>query len=142
MPDVDVAQGLATATAEQLAPLEAAFDSAYPERLRDVATCLYLQLLAERLPGIAPPALAGIALRQTELLSQELGGGNFYMHKGTSYRLSVRDREMCGRFKGNNFPELARAYDLTEQRVRQIVAAWQREELERRQSPLFSTTDV
>ena len=50
--------------------------------------------------------------------------------------LSARDREMCARFRGNNYFALAREYGLTEMRVRQIVGAWQQEQFLRRQGQL------
>ena len=50
--------------------------------------------------------------------------------------LSARDRQMCAKFRGNNYFALAREYGLTEMRVRQIVDAWQREQFLRRQGRL------
>lgn len=130
--------------AADLAPLAAVLDPAYPERLREMAECLYLQLLEEDNLLVVEEdgterrhQLALVALRQTDRLSQDLGGGNFYMHKATSYRLTQRDREMCQRFNGRNYSALAREYELSEMRVRQIVDAWQKEEFARRQGGLF-----
>ena len=126
-------------TSEDLAPLEAVMDDAYPDRLREVAEQLYLQLVdEEELPPDPARAhcLAETALRQTERLSLALGGGNFYMHKGVSYRLTPRNREMCARFTGNNYDVLALQAGLSEMRVRQIVGAWQMEQFTRRQGVL------
>lgn len=121
-----------------VAVLESVLDPGYPERLREVALHLYASLLhMESLSGLERKALAEMALQQTEHLSLEMGGGNFYMHKGTAYRLTQRDREMCAKFKGRNYHQLAREYDLSEMRVRQIIDAWQREAFARRQGGLF-----
>lgn len=125
-------------TGRDLAPLEALVDEAYPERLRDMATCLFAHMLDEpEFAGLEPARVARLALDMTDSLSTELGGGNFYMHKGHRYRLSVRDRQMMREYRGNNIPELAVRYHLTETRIRQIVAAFEAEEFARRQPPLF-----
>lgn len=128
--------------AEQLAPFDALVDQAYPDNLRMVAEWLYVQLVedeeiveipisAERLTK-----LALLALRQTERLSAEIGGGNFYLAKGVSYRASLRDRQMFERFNGRNYDTLARAYNLTPMRVRQIIGAMMADEIGRRQGKL------
>lgn len=125
-------------TAADAAVLEAVLDPEYPERLREVATHLFESLLhMECLRGLDRKVLAEMALQQTEHLSLEMGGGNFYMHKGTAYRLTQRDREMCAKFNGRNYHQLAREYDRSEMRVRQIIDAWQKEEFARRQGGLF-----
>jgi len=126
-------------TAGDLAPLEAVMDPAYPDRLREIAEHLFLQLLEEEDAAPDPARahqMAQIALRQTERLSINLGGGNFYMHKGVSFRLTPRNREMCARFTGNNYDALALAYGLSDMRVRQIVNAWQVERFMHRQETL------
>jgi len=125
-----------------LTPLHALLDPAYPENLRLVAEYLFMQLVEDEdvveLP-INPARLARLALlalRLAERLSAELGGMNFYFNKGIRYRASMRDREMFARFNGRNFDELARAYNLTPMRVRQIIAAMMAEEIARRQGKL------
>lgn len=126
-------------TSEDLAPLELVMDEAYPARLREVAERLFLQLVDEEEQppeGARAQRLAEIALRQTERLSMELGGGNFYMHKGVSFRLTPRNREMCAKFTGNNYDVLALQYGLSDMRVRQIIGDWQVEQFARRQGTL------
>ena len=126
-------------TSEDLAPLEAVMDEAYPARLREVAEHLFLQLVDEEEQAPDPARaqqLAEIAMRQTERLSLELGGGNFYMHKGVSFRLTPRNREMCAKFTGNNYDVLALQYNLSDMRVRQIIGEWQLEQFTRRQGTL------
>lgn len=124
------------------AVLHAQLDDAYPENLRMVAEWLYVQLVEDEQVVDMPMqserlhALALLALRQTERLSAELGGMNFYFNKGIRYRASVRDREMFDRFNGRNYDELARTYSLTPMRVRQIIAAMMAAEIARRQGKL------
>ncbi|MCM2340430.1 Mor transcription activator family protein [Rhodoferax sp.] len=124
-----------------LTPLHALLDPAYPENLRMVAEWLFVQLAEDETTDtpMAPArlaALALLALRQTERLSAEIGGMNFYLNKGVRYRASLRDRDMFARFNGRNYDELARAYGLTPMRVRQIIGAMMADELGRRQGKL------
>lgn len=129
---------LAQVTPDVLAPLERLFDDAYPERLREIATCLFLELLdadgLAQLLGV--PRLAQLALDQTERLSFDLGGESFYMHRGVRYRLSLRDRQIVDEFNGRNQHQLARKHGLSVMRIYQIIAAWREEEIARRQGRL------
>ncbi len=126
----------------QLAPLHALLDPAYPENLRMVAEWLFIQLVEDEeiveIPMSAErlTALALLALRQTERLSAEIGGMNFYLNKGVRYRASLRDREMFERFNGQNYDELARTHSLTPMRVRQIIGSMMADEVARRQGRL------
>mgnify|MGYP002151237351 CR=1 FL=1 len=73
------------------------------------------------------------------LLLPQAGEARSNMHVGgraEPVALTARDREMCARFRGNNYFALAREYGLTEMRVRQIVGAWQQEQFLRRQGQL------
>ena len=123
----------------QLAPLHQQLDTSYPENLRTVAEWLFVQLVEDEESVPTPDRLyklATLALRQTERLSAEEGGRNFYLGKGLRYRASLRDRDMYERFKGRNYNELAREYHLTPTRVRQIMDAMQQDDISRRQGRL------
>lgn len=119
----------AVVRAEELAPLHALLDPAYPDNLRTIAEWMFLQLVedADMLELPASPERLGrvalVALRQAERLSTEEGGNALYLNKGISYRATVRDREMYARFTGHNYDELARAYRISTMRVRQILGA-------------------
>ncbi len=128
----------AAPTAAELAPLTALLDPEYPERLREVAERLYLQLAEEEDVAalLNPPRLAALALAQTERLSTELGGGNFYMHKGTNFRLSRKYRLIWDAFTGSNYAELARKFSLSEMRIRQIIEEIREQEIKARQGVL------
>lgn len=125
--------GSPTVSTEELAPLHALLDPAYPENLRTIAEWLFLQLvedadlLGQAYPDISPALrllnLATVALRQAERLCVEEGGTAIYLTKGISYRATLRDREMYGLFNGRNYDELAKKYNLTMTRVRQIINA-------------------
>jgi hypothetical protein len=103
------------------------------------ATRLFVQLVEDEESVPTPDRLyklATLALRQTERLSAEEGGRNFYLGKGLRYRASLRDRDMYERFNGRNYNELAREYHLTPTRVRQIMDAMQQDDISRRQGRL------
>ena len=124
---------------KQLQPLHALLDQAYPETLRTVAEWLFVQLVEDEETEPTPERLARLALtalRQTERLSREEGGRNFYLGRGMRYRESVRDRKMYEQFNGRNYDELARAYYLTPMRVRQIMDVMHADDLARRQGRL------
>ena len=66
----------------QLAPLHQQLDTNYPENLRTVAEWLFVQLVEDEESVPTPDRLyklATLALRQTERLSAEEGGRNFYL---------------------------------------------------------------
>lgn len=114
--------------------------------MRDVALCLFEALvLADARAGQKQPeptwmfqliAWAQQVLMQLQHLAEQKGGRALYLAKGVAMHLSIRDRELCDKFRGDNYRALAREYGLTEMRVRQIVDAWQRECFARRQGCL------
>jgi len=122
-----------------LAPLHAIFPLGFPAALCEIAEQLYLQLMDEHLGADSADrahVLASIAMRQVERLSSALGGGNLYVHKGISYRLTPRNRQMCAEFRGD-YKALARKYKLSEQQVRNIVDVWQHGEFKKKQCDMF-----
>lgn len=134
-------------SAAEMAVLEQRLPLGLAEGMRDLALCLFEALvLADERAGTAAPAdawsgqletWARQVLAQLQHLAQEMGGrGGLYIAKGLVAQLSARDHEMCGKFRGNNYRELAHEYGLTEMRVRQIVDTWQREQYEKRQGRL------
>lgn len=133
-------------TAAEAAVLDAVLPAGLTDEMRDVALCLYEALaLEDSRAGQQQPAgdwladlqrLARMAALQLQHLAREKGGRAIYLAKGVAMYLSARDRQMCDRFTGNNYRQLAAEFDLTEMRVRQIVDAWQREQFTRRQGLL------
>lgn len=126
--------------------LEVCLPPGLTAEMRDVALCLFEALAIEdERCGQPEPATDWAAqlrawakqvLMQLQHLANEKGGTAIYLAKGVAVHLSARDREMCGKFRGNNYRELAREYGLTEMRVRQIVDTWQRERFLARQQGL------
>lgn len=130
----------------EVAVLERLLPEGLTADMHDVAVCLFEALVlgderAGKLP--APPgwmeqlsAWAQQVLVQLQHLAAKKGGRTFYLPRGVMVHLTARDRELCGKFRGNNYYELAREYDLTEMRVRQIVDQWQRIKFRTRQGVL------
>ena len=130
--------------------LEAVLPQGLTDEMRDVAFCLYEALVIneercgkdadskwlEQLKGWSTQVLM-----QLQHLANEKGGQAIYLAKGVAVHLSARDREMCMKFKGNNYRELSKEYDLTEMRVRQIVNIWQRNQYLSRQGRLPGLDD-
>ena len=134
-----------------LSPAEAAVVQALlppgltPE-MADVAYCLFEALvLADRRAGTPAPdgpwlhalhAMARAVVLQIKHLAAEKGGSTIYLAKGVAVWLSARDRQLCAEFRGDNYAYLARKYDLSEMRVRQIISAWRQEQFLARQGRL------
>ena len=106
----------------------------YPDVLADLARQLYAGLVRG---GIKPAAAAKVVWRSVEHVRVTIGGVAEYIPKGISYMCSERDREILAKFRGNNYEALAREYNLTEMRIRQIIATVLEEERARRQADLF-----
>lgn len=134
-------------SAAEMAVLEQRLPMGLADGMKDLALCLFeaLVLADERAGTVAPvegwaaqlETWARQVLAQLQHLAQEMGGrGGLYIAKGLVAQLSARDHEMCSKFRGNNYRELAHEYGLTEMRVRQIVDTWQREQYEKRQGRL------
>ena len=133
-------------TVAEAAILDGLLPAGMTPDMRDVAMCLYEALvLHDQRAGQTAPAAdwqqqlvtwANQVLMQLQRLADQNGGHPLYIAKGIAVHLTARDRTICNGFKGNNYRELARAYGLTEMRVRQIVDAYQREQFLRRQGNL------
>ncbi len=69
-------------------------------------------------------ALAGlIGMDAVLLLSAQFGGERIHIYKIESLALAARDRNIVAEFKsGKDYLELARKYNLTSTRIRQVVA--------------------
>lgn len=134
-------------TGAELSVLEAMLPEKMTERMRDVAVCMFeaLVLLDDRAGQKAPggdwlvqlQTWATQVLAQMQHIANEVGGEAIYFAKGLAMQVSSRDRELYAKFNGHNHRELAKAYDITETRVRQIIAAIERERFLERQGSLL-----
>lgn len=112
-------------------------DDSYPEVLADIARTIHEQLMEDPRAKLPHQVAAEVALSVTEHVRRRIGGAATYIPRGHSYELTLRDREIWSEFKGDNYSELARKYDITEMRVRQIMAQALRLDRARRQQGLF-----
>ncbi|AWI78618.1 transcriptional regulator [Parazoarcus communis] len=110
-------------------------DDDYPEALGLIANAAYTWLV-EHLK-LDHQTAAEAALSIAERARKELGGGHQYIPKGRDYELSRRDRQIYGKFHGDNYTQLAREFDLTEMRIRQIVDRCRKADIKARQTGLF-----
>lgn len=97
-------------------------DESYPEVLADIARTIHEELMSDQRIQLPHPLAAEIALKVAEHVRRNIGGVATYIPRGMSYELTLRDRQMWAEFRGDNYAELARKYDKTEMRVRQIIA--------------------
>ena len=133
-------------TAAELAVLESMLPEKMTADMRDVAVCMFeaLVLLDVRCGQAAPGGdwLAQLQTWTTQVMAQMqhianvVGGTAIYFAKGLAMHISTRDRELYAKFNGHNHRELAKAYTITETRVRQIIAAIERERFLARQNKL------
>lgn len=133
-------------TAAELAVLEAMLPDKMTADMRDVAVCMFeaLVLLDARCGQPTPGGdwLGQLQTWTTQVMAQmqhianEVGGTAIYFAKGLAMHISTRDRELYAKFNGHNHRELAKAYNITETRVRQIIAAIERERFLARQNKL------
>ena len=132
-------------TTAEAAVLDAQLPAGLTDEMRDVARCLYeAMVLTDQRAGQAHPDagwrqvlgyMARVAAIQLQHLAEQKGGRAIYLAKGVAVHLTARDRRMCEEFRGD-YDVLAKRYDRTPMRVRQIVGAWQLEQFRRRQGQL------
>lgn len=138
-------------SAPELAVLETALPEKMTEDMRAVAVCMFeAVVLMDGRCGQAAPAGEWLAqlqawavqvMAQMQHIAAEVGGTAIYFAKGLAMHISTRDRELYARFNGHNHRELAKLYDITETRVRQIIAAIERERFLQRQGKLAGFDD-
>ena len=115
-------------------------DAEYPELLADIAREIHARLMDHKLLQLAHPIAAEIALSVTEHVRKNIGGVMTYVPRGQSYELSLRDRQMYAEFTGDNYGQLAQKNNMSEMRVRQIMAHVGRVERAKRQADMFAET--
>lgn len=106
----------------------------YPELLADLAMQVHAVLIHA---GIEPEMASKIARDCAERVRQDWGGQIIYVPIGQGFETMQRWQEIWGKFKGDNYDELAREYELTEVHVYRIIARMREAERRARQSDLF-----
>ncbi len=75
-----------------------------------------------RAHGIDPAVAEQIGCAVADMLCAEYAGIRIYINLDLAYKLAPRDREIClQRVQGKTIPELAKAFNLSEERIRQII---------------------
>jgi len=93
----------------------------YPEILTDVGEHL-AEKLEER--GMVPEQASDLAFAVTELLRRYWGGQEIYIPKAEHLEQAGRNQRIYEHFlAGWTFVQLNREFNLTEQRIRQIIRA-------------------
>lgn len=110
------------------------FPENYLEQLEQIGQILYRELLELNMPEADANAKA---FKMVEALRAAVGGGAIYFPLGMQYELSIRDQEIWAQFRGNNIPQLASKYKLSQMQVRNILVAAKARETAKRQIKLF-----
>ena len=124
--------------AEEIAPLERLFDPLMPDTWRDFALNHYLTLKALFTGRYGDDDLASLSLELTKGIAADLGGTQPYIQAGRELLASARARRVIElRNQGKSYQEVAMLCGkITERHVRQIEAAWIREQRALRQGQL------
>lgn len=105
----------------------------YPEILTDIAGMLREFHLGR---GVAPDEAGKLAFEEAEVLRQNLGGQLVYIPLGKGHEALKRWTEIWGKFTGDNVPQLAAEYKVSEAYVYQIIRRMRELERERVQTKL------
>ena len=81
----------------------------------------------EQLPEDQRELAELVGLEAYKKLVERYAGSPVYIQKADSVMKAIRDQEICAKFDGSNYRELALAYDLAISTVREIVASRRRE---------------
>ena len=89
------------ATARELEPLESALPPNIHPTLKEIAISIFLMLgEEEKFAAWGKKRLAELAIALTDRLSFDVGGANFYMPKGISFRCTARDLQIAAEWRG------------------------------------------
>lgn len=76
---------------------------------------------SEQLAGSKKELANVIGLEAYKKLVQHYGGSYIYINKSDTVVRSERNAEICEKFNGSNYNQLALEYNLTENRIRSIL---------------------
>jgi len=122
---------LSELSVEQVAPLEALFESSWSDTWRELATSHYITLLSA--PGsdaVPKEQLARLAVELTMGVAQDLGGTQPYIPAGAAVMTSARTRRVIELLqRGRSYREVGTVVGMTADRVRKIERAWRQEQI-------------
>ena len=104
--------------------------------------CRHIAAVLSKLPSshqISPELAADVALAVAEHIRKDWGGQKIYFSKAEELALQQRDLDIYNCFNGrtSEMVALARQYDLSEERIRQIITMVTKQDRARRQDKLF-----
>lgn len=106
---------------------------AYPELLGDLLTNLARELKAA---GLDVTSASDIAWRATEKVRDRWSGQTIYVPQAITYETRKRYEQIWNEFTGDNVPDLARRYRLSEQAVYAAIRHMREEHKRRAQLTL------
>lgn len=104
---------------ESLDAVPVEIEDAWPHLLTDMLQVVQAAFVDS---GAKPEQARELAFVSMRALSHYHGGRTFYLPRGAGLENAFRDARMWEEFVGNNIAQLCDKYDLTEQRVYQILA--------------------
>lgn len=113
---------LTSVPATQMAVLDRLIPTIWPEVWRDFARVFFVGLVNAQEVKAPIESLARTALEQVLTLGFQLGGTQSYIPAGKHVFQKETAEAIRREFRGNNYGQLAAKYDLTESRVRGIIA--------------------
>lgn len=109
-------------------------DSRYPELLADLADQIATKLVEH---GFDMEKAADVGFSIVEYVRTHWGGQGVYIPKGDSYVIDQVHLEIFEQFNGSNHNQLAARYNLSRQRIYQIVKIVRTNLMKKRQGQLF-----
>ncbi len=113
---------LTSVPAAQMAALDRLIPATWPAVWGDFARVFFVGLVNAQEVKAPVEAMARIALEQVRTLGFQLGGSQPYIPRGTVVAQIEAAEAVRKEFNGKNYGELAAKHDLSESRVRQILA--------------------
>jgi Mor family transcriptional regulator len=93
-----------------------------PERNEGVELSLLLSIVEVLLArGVKQAAAVGIGMEAVKLFCRRFGGGTVYLPKLLLTEVAEKTARIYREFDGSNYAQLAVKYELTEQRIRQLL---------------------
>lgn len=109
-------------SSKQLELVNATLDQNSPDIWRELAELYFVALRnAVALRGLKDELLVEVAIALVYQTIQGLGGNAVYLPKRTKLKEGKRDALINAEYRGNNLNSIAKKYDLTTVRVRQIL---------------------
>ncbi|WP_291519352.1 Mor transcription activator family protein [Acidovorax sp.] len=105
-----------------MAALDRLIPATWPAVWGDFARVFFVGLVNAQEVKAPVEAMARIALEQVRTLGFQLGGSQPYIPRGTVVAQIEAAEAVRKEFNGKNYGELAAKHDLSESRVRQILA--------------------